>query len=288
MSIKASLRGARLRRVGAGDKIRGRTVAKNPKGTHFAEGFRNQVVVITGAGSGIGRATALTLARRGLSVAVLDNNRERAHATVESIATTGGKARAYVVDVSRSKQVDRVFARIAKQLGPVGYLVNIAGVDAVSPLEKITDDGWARMFAVAVNGCFYCCRAALPGMMERRFGSIVNMSSLHAIRGQSNRAHYAASKAAIIGLTKSLAREKAPYGIRVNAVAPGPIDTPLWRAGRGAAGLKMDIAERVKVIPLGRLGSAGEIAESFTFLLSDHASYVTGHVLTADGGEIMP
>ncbi len=252
------------------------------------EGFRDEVAVVTGAGSGMGRATALLLASRGLAVAVLDRSDESAKSTVDEIVAGGGRARAWRVDVSKSKDIDRVFERIASKLGPIGYLVNIAGHDAVSPLENITDEDWSRMFAVAVNGCFYCCRAALPGMMARGFGAIVNMSSLHAIRGQAGRTHYAASKAAIMGLTKSLAREKAPLGVRVNAVAPGPIDTPLWRSGRGGGALEKDIVERVKVIPMGRLGEAREIAELIAFLLSDRASYVTGQVVTADGGEIMP
>jgi 3-oxoacyl-[acyl-carrier protein] reductase len=125
-------------------------------------------------------------------------------------------------------------------------------------------------------------------MMQRRFGSIVNMSSLHAIRGQAGRAHYAAAKAAVIGLTKSLAREKGALNIRANAVAPGPIDTPLWRAGRRGPGLRRDMRERAHVIPLGRLGEPEEIAEVIAFLLSARSSYITGAVLTADGGEIMP
>ena len=253
----------------------------------LAEGFRDFTAVVTGAGSGMGRATAIAAARRGLRVAVLDRNLETAQDTAAAITQAGGKARAYKVDVSKSKEVDKAFVRIAKDLGPVGYLANIAGTDGRAPLEKLTDADWLNMFAVAVNGCFFCCRAALPGMMERGFGSIVNMSSLHAQRGQAEMAHYAAGKGAIIGLTKSLAREKGALGIRVNAVAPGPIDTPLWRKGRAGASLKRDIVERVKVIPLGRLGNAEEIAEAFIYLLSDHASYITGHVLTADGGEIM-
>ncbi len=253
-----------------------------------AEGFRDLTAVVTGAGSGMGRATAEALARRGLSVALLDRDGEAVENVARLIASSGAQAKAYKVDVSSSAQVNKAFAKIAKELGPVGYLANIAGIDQAAPCEEITDRDWQKMFSVAVNGCFYCCRAALPGMMQSGYGSIVNMSSLHAMRGQANRVHYAGSKAAIIGMTKSLAREKAALGIRVNAVAPGPIDTPLWRGNRSVKTLKGDIAERVKVIPMGRLGTAEEIAETFVFLLSDMASYITGHVLTADGGESMP
>ena len=260
----------------------------SPTTQKVERGFLDQAAVVTGAGSGMGRATALALAARGLRVAVLDLNIAAARESVAMIAGADGLAREYQLDVAKSKDVDKVFARVTKDLGPIGYLVNIAGHDAVCPMEKITDEEWSRMFAVAVNGCFYCCRAVLPGMMARRFGSIVNMSSLHAVRGQAGRTHYAAAKGAIMGLTKSLAREKAGDGIRVNAVAPGPIDTPLWRSGRGGGALTKDIAERVKVIPLGRLGRPEEIAELILYLLSGQASYITGQVITADGGEIMP
>jgi 2-hydroxycyclohexanecarboxyl-CoA dehydrogenase len=252
------------------------------------EGFRDQAALVTGAGSGMGRATALALARRKLAIAILDRDGAAARATAKTILDGGGRALALPVDVSRSAEVNAAFRRITAKLGPVGYLVNIAGIDDLVPMEKISDKAWAEMFAVAVNGTFYCCRAALPDMMTRRFGRIANMSSLHAVRGQAGRTHYAASKAAIIGLTKSLAREKAGYNIRVNAVAPGPIDTKLWRAGRSGAQLKRDMAARSTIIPLGRLGRVEEIAEVFVFLLSERSSYMTGALVTADGGEIMP
>jgi 2-hydroxycyclohexanecarboxyl-CoA dehydrogenase len=250
--------------------------------------FSDYAAAVTGAGSGMGRATAMALAERGLRVAVIDWKANAADETAKLIDEAGGEARAYRLDVSKSRDVDRVFAKIAQDLGPIGYLVNVAGHDSLMPMEKISDTEWTRMFAVAVDGCFYCTRAALPNMMARRFGRIVNMSSLHAVRGQAGRVHYAAAKGAIMGLTKSLAREKASLNIRVNGVAPGPIDTPLWRGGRNAATLTSDIKERVKIIPLGRLGKAEEIAELIVFLLSEHSSYITGQIITADGGEVMP
>jgi NAD(P)-dependent dehydrogenase (short-subunit alcohol dehydrogenase family) len=250
--------------------------------------FLDYAAFVTGAGSGMGRATALALGRRGVPVAALDRDGDTAAVTAAMIEKAGGAAKAYETDVSNPRRVAAAFKQAERTLGAIGYLVNIAGIDGLAPLETITDEAWTRMFAVTVNGAFFTCRAALPGMMDRRFGRIVNMSSLHAIRGQAGRAHYAAAKGAIVGLTKSLAREKAALNIRVNAVAPGPIDTPLWRAGRSGARLNRDIKDRVLVVPMGRLGQAEEIAETILFLLSERSSFITGAVLTADGGEIMP
>jgi 3-oxoacyl-[acyl-carrier protein] reductase len=143
------------------------------------------------------------------------------------------------------------------------------------------------MLAVHLNGTFYTCRAVVPGMVARRSGAVVNMSSLHALRGQANGAHYAAAKGGIIGFTKSLAREVSPHGVRVNAVAPGPIDTPLWRSGATGPALEARKRERAKVIPLGRLGEAAEVAGAVLFLLSPAASYATGQVISVNGGELM-
>ena len=249
--------------------------------------MEGRVAFVTGGGSGMGRETARLLAEAGARVTVCDRDGDAARETVEIVEEAGGTARVEEADVSDSGAVNRAVAAAADALGPIDALVNIAGIYRIAAVEDIADEDWARMFAVHVNGTFYTCRAALPGMIAARSGAIVNMSSLHAVRGQANAAHYAAAKGAIIGLTKSIAREKGPLGIRANAVAPGPIDTPLWRGAVPPDEIDAVMAKRSEVIPMGRLGAPAEVAQTIVHLLSPAASYITGQVVTIDGGESM-
>ena len=246
-----------------------------------------RVALVTGGGSGMGRETARLLAGAGARVAICDRDGEAARGTGDEIEAAGGTVWTGAVDVSDSRAVDRAVAEAAGALGPIDSLVNIAGIYEVAKLEDIADDAWARMFAVHVNGTFYCCRAVLPGMVAAQAGAIVNMSSLHALRGQANAAHYAAAKGAIIGFTRSIAREKGKLGIRANAVAPGPIDTPLWRNAVPADEIEAMMAKRSEVIPIGRLGQPAEVAQTIVYLLGPAASYITGQVVAIDGGETM-
>ena len=249
--------------------------------------MEGRVAFVTGGGSGMGRETARLLAEAGARVTVCDRDGDAARETVEIVERAGGTARVDEVDVSDSGAVNRAVAAAADALGPIDALVNIAGIYRIAAVEDIADEDWARMFAVHVNGTFYTCRAVLPGMIAARSGAIVNMSSLHAVRGQANAAHYAAAKGAIIGLTKSIAREKGPLGIRANAVAPGPIDTPLWRGAVPPDEIDAVMAKRSEVIPMGRLGAPAEVAQTIVHLLGPAASYITGQVVTIDGGESM-
>ncbi len=246
-----------------------------------------KTALVTGAGSGIGQAVALTLAEQDVKVAVADLDPDRAQSTVAQIRQAGQSAVPLVMDVSESAQVARAVVEAHAALGPLDYLVNVAGFFHEGPVQVLSDAEWGRMISVHLNGTFYCCRAVLPGMLERRSGAIVNISSIHALRGQANAAHYAAAKAGIIGFTKSLAREVAPHGVRVNAVAPGPIDTPLWRAGLTGPELEARKSQRATVIPLGRLGEPGEVADTVLFLLSPASRYTTGQVISPNGGELM-
>jgi len=253
----------------------------------MTNGLHGKTVLITGAGGGIGRETALTLAREGARIASLDLDGDAAASTAEAVEAAGGTAWSASLDVTGSAAVTSCVGAAEAALGPIDRLVNIAGIYRLAQAEDITDDDWRQMLSIHVDGTFYCCRAVLPGMIARGSGAIVNTASLHAIRGQAGAVHYSTAKGAIIGLTKALAREKASFGIRVNAVAPGPIDTPLFRGAIPPGEDDALIAKRTSIIPMGRLGRADEVAGVIAFLLSDAASYMTGQIVTIDGGEIM-
>ena len=247
--------------------------------------FTDKVAIVTGAGRGMGKATAMTLAREGAIVVVNDVRRELAEAVVEQIETAGGRAVAHVADVSDEAQVQAMVDAAVEQFGTVDILVNNAGIlRSTTPLEAISLQEWERMMAVNVRGVFLCTSAVLPIMKARRSGKIVNVSS-SAGRSTSTfgGAHYTTSKAAVLGLSRHTAREAAPYNINVNAVAPGSMDTEMVR--------EMSTPEHMERerqnIPLRRLGTAQDEADLVAFLCSDESSYITGATIDINGGDLM-
>jgi 3-oxoacyl-[acyl-carrier protein] reductase len=240
------------------------------------------VAIVTGAGSGIGRATAIRLAADGFAVTVNDLDGKRAKGVAEIITAQGGKATSKAGDVSREEDVVALVGHAEAAFGPTTLLVNNAGFVHQALFVDLEPADFDRMMAVHVRGTFLCTRAVLPGMIARRSGSIVNMASQLGQIGGVELVHYSAAKAAIIGMTKALAREVSAQGVRVNAVAPGPINTPLvmalsesWRTAKAAQ------------LPLERFGEPEEIAGVVAFLASPDASLFVGQTLGANSGDVM-
>lgn len=236
-----------------------------------------RVSVITGGASGIGAAVCRRLAAGGDLVAVWDRNREAATAVAGELAP--GQGLAFEVDVSDPKAVESALGRTCASLGAPHVLVNCAAIRDLIPLLELTPEDWRRVMAVDLDGPFYCTLFTGRVMARQRRGSIVNITSVAGLRAFPDRAAYVTSKHGLIGLTKSSALELAPHGIRVNAVAPGPVDTPLFAAAQAS--------EKRSLPPLGRLAEPEEIAEVVAFLAGDAASFMTGEVVVVDGGRTM-
>jgi 2-hydroxycyclohexanecarboxyl-CoA dehydrogenase len=244
-----------------------------------------RVAIVTGAGSGLGRAIARRLASDGLAVAVLDIDGEAAATVAGEITADGFEAVAYGdVDVSSRAQVDDAVARVRADMGPTLVLVNNAGIAGFREFEKITDEKWDRIMQVNLNGPFYLCQAVLPDMLEAGWGRIVNISSSSAQGGQPYMVHYVTSKAGLIGMTKALALELGPRGITVNTIPPGFIDTPMLRGSEERGLLGGSVEENAAKTPVRRAGLPTDIAYATSFLVSEEASYVTGQVIGVNGG----
>ena len=243
---------------------------------------KNRTALVTGAGQSIGREIALTLARGGVNIAAVDVNPETAVRTAEEAAALGVRSLGLAVDVTESGLVESAFERVLGELGSLDILVNNAGVTRDGLLLRMSLEDWDTVLNVNLKGAFSCCNAACKPMMKSRWGRIVNISSVIGVMGNAGQANYSASKAGLIGLTKSLAKELAGRGITVNAVAPGFIDTPMTQS----LGEKVR-SELLGRIPLGRLGDPADVADVVSFLASEQARYVTGQVIHVDGGMVM-
>ena len=246
----------------------------------------NKVAVVTGGASGMGEATCHELGRRGLKVAVLDVNEPAAQRVAEDLRADGVTSLGLGADVTDRPALEQAFAKVRSELGPVATLVTSAGQFEFSAFADITTEAWGRIIDVNLTGTFHCCQLALPDMVDANWGRIVMISSSSAQRGSPFAAHYAASKGAVITLTKSLAREYASHGITVNTIPPSGIETPMQHQGQ-AAGYLPSNEQIASNIPLGYLGTGDDIAAAVGFLCSEQARYITGQVLGVNGGAVM-
>ncbi|MDI9505681.1 MAG: SDR family NAD(P)-dependent oxidoreductase [Bacillota bacterium] len=237
-----------------------------------------RIAVVTGAGSGIGRATAKALANDGITVAVLDVDMDGANETVSSIKEDGGKARAYRCDISNVEEIGTVFDQIIEELSGLHILVNNAGISYNIPIEELTVEQWDKMLDINLRGTFFCSQKAFTQMKKQRWGRIINMGSVAGQRGGLFAgAHYSASKAGVIVLAKVFATQGGAYGITSNAIAPGTVETPI------SARLKQKIDD----VPLGRRAKPEEVADVVAFLASDKAAYISGMTIDVNGAQYM-
>lgn len=246
--------------------------------------FQGKVAIVTGSSVGIGRATAISLAERGAAVAIAARNFERLKPVEEEIKRAGGQALAVQADVAMEEDVVAMVEKTFEAFGSVDFLVNNAGLGPPAAFSELKPTEWDQVMAVNLRGPYLCCREVLPHMKARGKGAIVNVSSLAAkSTSYYGGAHYTASKAGLLGLTRHVAREMAPYGIRVNAVCPGPVLTPMWEEGTGGHVSKEFLAK----IALGYVSRPEEQARVIVFLLSDESSYITGAAVDTNGGLLM-
>lgn len=242
--------------------------------------LKDRVAIVTGAGQGIGAAVAMAYAIEGARVAVIDMNIEAAQRVAGGINAAGGQALAVACNVAVRAQVDAMAAQVSQTWGRVDILVNNAGITRTAMLHKMTQEQWDDVLAVHLSGSFNCLQAVVDGMIERRYGRIIFVTSAAGVLGTIGQINYSAAKAGVLGMTKSAAKELARYNITANAIAPGAA-TPMTETIRTDERFKDKYLDR---IPLGRWAEPQEITPVFLFFASDASSYVTGQVVAADGG----
>jgi 3-oxoacyl-[acyl-carrier protein] reductase len=245
--------------------------------------FTGKIAIVTGGSRGIGKAIALELGKHGATVIVNYNqSAEAANAVIEEIKAAGGAGMAFQADVSDAEQVENLFKTVTKEYGQVDILVNNAGITRDNVIMMLKPDDFDAVINTNLRSAWLCSKAASRAMMKKRYGRIINITSVVGIAGNGGQTNYSASKAGMIGLTKSLAKEIASRNITVNAVAPGFIETDM------TSELSEDLMKRaIEAIPLGRQGKAHDVAKAVAFLASDDAEYITGQVLVVDGGMVM-
>jgi len=244
--------------------------------------LKGRVAVVTGGGRGIGAATSRRMAEAGACVAVVDQDAGGATRTVKEIGVVGGEALHFQADVTDSFAIERLFDQVVHEWGSLDILVNNAGIVRDARIEDVTDQDWAETLDVNARGAMLCTRAAVHHMRARKFGRVLSAASIVARTGNFGQTCYAASKAAIVGMTRVWARELGPDGITANAVAPGFIDTEMGRSAPAKV-LKQILART----PAGRMGRAEEVANVYVFLASDLASFINGAVVGVDGGLLL-
>jgi len=246
--------------------------------------LKGKVALITGASRGIGKASALMLAQAGCDLAInYCNNEKDAEKVAKSSGKLGVKAQIYHADVSKKRQVEEMVAGVVKEFGKIEILVNNAGIWKYAAIDRMSEEQLRETMEVNLNGTFYPITTCVPHMIKQRWGNIINISSTAGQRGEPYHSHYAASKGAIISLTKSLAVELAPHNIRVNCVAPGWVDTDMSHQSL----VGEDKEKILQVIPLGRAGTAEEVAGSVLFLASELSTFITGEIINVNGGAVL-